>query len=285
MSITVDEAFVKQYEAEVKLAYQQMGSKLRSTVRLKTGVIGSTVDFRKVGKGTASQKSRHGKVPVMNAVHSYVTATLEDWFAGDWVDKLDEIKTNIEERQITVQTGAYALGRKVDSQIIAAARLSLDSGQVITHDGAITSYLNTVLNKEFILRAFKLLNDKDVPDDGNRFCVLGPYQWNRLLKIEEVGSSDYVGMEKHPWLGGTQAIKWLNTTFLLHTDLPTVNSAASRCCLMFHKSAIGLAEGQGVTADITWHGDYNSHFVNNFMSGGAIRIDSEGVVEMRVQES
>ena len=38
MSVSIDNVFVKQFEADVHLAYQQMGTKLRSTVRSKSGV-------------------------------------------------------------------------------------------------------------------------------------------------------------------------------------------------------------------------------------------------------
>ena len=64
MSTTIDQAFIKQFEQEVHQAYQRMGSKLRNTVRVKNGVQGSSTVFQKVGKGSASTKARHGKVPV-----------------------------------------------------------------------------------------------------------------------------------------------------------------------------------------------------------------------------
>ena len=43
-----------------------------------------------------------------------------DYYAGDWVDQLDELKINIDERQVVANAGAYALGRKTDELIIAA---------------------------------------------------------------------------------------------------------------------------------------------------------------------
>ena len=39
-------------------------------------------------------------------------AQLLDYFAGEWVDQLDELKTNIDERQVLANAGAFALGRK-----------------------------------------------------------------------------------------------------------------------------------------------------------------------------
>ncbi len=61
MSQSIDNAFIKQYETEVKAAYQQQGSKFRGTVRLKSNVNGTDTTFQKVGKGSASAKSRHGR--------------------------------------------------------------------------------------------------------------------------------------------------------------------------------------------------------------------------------
>ena len=77
MSTTIDQAFIKQFEREVHEAFQRQGSKLRNTVRVINNVNGSEAVFQKVGKGTASTKSTHGMVPVMNLDHSAVTATLQ----------------------------------------------------------------------------------------------------------------------------------------------------------------------------------------------------------------
>ncbi|MDR1826473.1 MAG: hypothetical protein LBQ49_02150, partial [Rickettsiales bacterium] len=70
MSDSIELSFIKQFEADVHLAYQQTGTKLRSTVRSKSGVVGLSTTFQKVGKGVASTKTRHGAVPVMNLDHT-----------------------------------------------------------------------------------------------------------------------------------------------------------------------------------------------------------------------
>ena len=92
-----------------------------TTVRSKTDVRGASTVFQKVGKGTAAAKARHGNVPVMNVDHTPVECILQDYYAGDWVDRLDELKTNIDERTVIANAGAYALGRKTDELIIAAS--------------------------------------------------------------------------------------------------------------------------------------------------------------------
>ena len=91
----IDAAFVKQFEAEVHEAYQRQGSKLRPTVRSKTGVRGASTVFPRVGKGTAAAKSRAGQVPLMNLDHATVECFLQDYYAGEWIDRLDEVIDHI----------------------------------------------------------------------------------------------------------------------------------------------------------------------------------------------
>lgn len=274
MSTTINQAFIKQFEREVHESFQRMGSKLRHTVRTISDVKGSTAVFQKVGKGTASTKSTHGLVPVMNLDHSTIECELKDFYAGDWVDHLDELKVNIDERQVIANAGAYALGRKSDELIIDA--LDAASTNVITGGGV-------GLTKDKVLEAFEIMGQTDVPDDGQRFAIVGWKQWSDLLKINEFASSDYIGSDDLPWLG-TQAKQWLGTTWIPHSGLP-VDGADIRSCFWFHKTAIGHASGSDVQTDVTWHGDRASHFVNNMLSQGASLIDETGVVKFECDET
>lgn len=282
MSQSIDNAFIRQYEAEVHQAYQQTGSKFRGTVRLKSNIVGESTTFQKVGKGSASQKTRHGKIPVMNIAHSTVTATLQDWYAGDYVDKLDELKINFDERQVQVNAGAYALGRKIDSLIITAASSGLGAGsQVAVTYGGGTSVKGLTFSK--ILRAIEILNSNDVPDDGQRFCGVGAHQWAELMTFDEFTNADYIG-QNLPYLQGTQPKRWMNVIWFMSTQLSV--ASGYRKCLMYHRSALGLAEGMaGVWTDITWQGDYAAWFVNNAISAGSARIDAEGIVEISCDDS
>ena len=275
MSTTIDTAFVKQFEREVHSAYQRMGSKLRNTVRTSSNVQGSSVTFEKVGKGTAMTKSSGSMVPVMNLDHTAVEVQLQDYYAGDWLDKLDEIKINHDERQVIASAGAYALGRKTDEMIIAALS---NATNIVTDSGSTTG-----MTKSKLLQAYEILGANEVPDDGQRFCVVGVKQWSELLQIEEFSSADYVGNEELPWQG-SQAKKFLGTTFMVHNALP-IDGADVRSCFWFHKTAIGHAIGAEVETDITWHGDRAAHFVNNMMSQGAGLIDADGIVIIECDET
>lgn len=274
MSASINNAFIKQFEREVHESYQRLGSKLRGAVRSVNNVQGSSTTFQRVGKGVAMTKSNAGMVPVMNLVHSSVECILQDYYAGDWIDKLDELKTNIDERQVIAGAGAYALGRKTDELILN----SLNTANTLTiADG------NTGLTRDKVLKAFELLGESDVPDDDQRFAIVGWQQWSELLKIEEFASSQFVGPEELPYKR-TQAKKWLGTTWIPHSGL-SIDGSDIRKCFWFHKTAIGHAAGSDVQTDITWHGDRAAHFVNNMMSQGAVLIDGGGVVVINCDET
>lgn len=277
MSTSIDQAFIKQYEREVHEAYQRQGSKLRNTLRTTTGIQGSSVTFQKVGKGTASTKSRHGLVPVMNVDHSNVEVILKDYYAGDWVDKLDELKTNIDERQVIANAAAYALGRKTDELIIDALNEVNDAGQIINAGGAGLTF-------DKILEAFEIHGNNDIPEDGDRMAVVGWKQWTELMKIEEFANADYIGGADLPFTAATQAKRWLGTMWLPHSGLP-LDGNDIRSCFWYHKTAAGHAIAADVSSDITWHGDRASHFINNMMSQGAGLIDELGVVIIKCDES
>lgn len=271
MSTSIDNVFIKQFEADVHLAYQQMGTKLRSTVRSKSGVVGASTTFQKIGRGTASTKSRHGIVPVMNLNHEPVECILQDYYAGDWIDALDELKTNVDERRVVASAGAYALGRKTDELIIDAMRTATtDVGDY-----------STGLSKTLILSAIEQLNTHDVPDDGRRFAVVGVHQWNELLAMDEFVSADYVG-DSLPLVSGGTSKTWMGITWVLYNGLPV--SGTNRDCFIYHASSVGHACGQEVKTDISWHGERAAHFISNSMSQGAVLIDNVGIVRVKCKD-
>jgi hypothetical protein len=278
MVATIDQAFIKQFDAEVFEAYQRHGSKLRPTVRNRSDVIGASCVFQKVGRGTASTKARDGLVPVMNLTHSTVECFLQDYYAGDWIDRLDELKTNVDERAVLANAGAWALGRQTDALIIAA----MDSG---TRE-AVGTQLGTLdtdgLTRAKVLLAFQMLGNADVPDDGGRYAIVGWQQWADLLTIQEFANTQYIGPEELPWKG-TQAKRWLGAVWMPHSGL-TLNGN-TRYCYFYHRTAVGHAVGAEISTDISWHGDRAAHFVNSMMSQGSVLVDNTGVVRMRCHEA
>lgn len=272
MAQSIDVAFVKQFESEVKEAYQRQGSLLRGTVRTKSGITGSSTTFQKAGKGSATSKARHAEIAPMNTDHSNVECFLSDWYAGDWIDKLDELKFQHDERQVVANAGAYALGRKTDELIVGAL------------DGIAGTAVNlSAMDAAYFTGWVAALGKKDVPIQlGSVFGVVSWDVWSKMLTIQQFASADYIG-DALPYKGGAfQSRPWLDVIWLPHTGLN--GGAGARKNHLYHSSAAGHAIGAEVTSDITWHGDRAAHFVNNMMSQGAVLISGDGIVRMRCRE-
>lgn len=274
MAVTVSNSFVRQYESEVHHIYQQRASKLRTTVRQKTGINGESTTFQVIGKGTASTKAFAPTVVTpMELAHTAVTCTLANSYAGDWIDKLDELKLQHDERRAIAESGAFALGRKTDADIITAAYTTTQA----IGAGA-TSY---TLDKA--LTALETLGLNDALDTGRNYSIVGWQQWRNLLQIAEFASLDFVSPETMPFKEtGSMGKMWLGTLFLPHTGLTL--TVADRETLWYNERAIGHAIGMDVSADITWNGPEASWFVNNMMSQGACLIDTTGVVQVDALE-
>jgi hypothetical protein len=269
MTATIDQAFVKQFEAEVHMAYQRMGSKLKNLVRNVNGVKGNTVQFQKVAKGSASTKARHAEVVAMNSVHSNVTATLSDFYAADYVDKLDELKVNIDERNIVAQNAAYALGRKTDSIITD----TFDAGATALANNSAGS--TTGMNLDKAQNVFEIFGNNDVPDDGQRYWVVGPKQWSDLLDIDQFSRMEYVGEADLPYKGGMTAKRWLSFRWMGFSGLSIASS--DRNTIAFHKSSLGLGVGSDVRTEVNYIPEKVAHLTTSYMSMGAVLIDGDGV--------
>lgn len=271
MTNTIDDSFIKHFQAEIATAYQQAGSKLKPTVRVKSGIKGESTTFQVIGTGTAATKERGATVPLMEVSHTPVECVLTDYYAGEWIDSLDELKIGHDERKAVAQAGAYALGRKTDDLIISALNKTTNTATTTASE----------LSLDLILKAFGQLNNANVPDDNERYALLGPDQWNALLSLPEFSSCEYIG-EKGPFVSGCETRRWLGINWIMHTGLPKESNAHT--CYLYHKNAIGLGIGMDITTDITWHGDYAAHFVNNMMSMGACLIDEDGVIKMTISD-
>lgn len=265
MANTIDQAFVKQFESEVHLAYQRNGSKFRDTVRT-SNVSGSSARFQKIGAGAANTKARNGDVTAMELVHSYVEVSMADYYAPELVDKLDELKTNINERQAVATSAASALGRKTDDIITTA----LDAGANATQINDITS----AIEKADFLTMFETLGLADVPEDGQRYLAMSPSGFADLFNITEFASSDYVGPQNLPFAGGVTMKEFMGLKVF------STSAVAGGKNFLYHTSAVGLGINSDVSSEINYVPMKAAHLLNSMMSMGAVVIDANGVYEV-----
>jgi hypothetical protein len=279
MAIQVSNAFVTLFDAEVKQAYQGE-SALRNTVRLRTGVEAATHKFPKIGRGVATVRVPQTDVTPLNVSYSQVTATLSDYIAAEYSDIFNQAKINFDERQELVQVVSKSIARRQDQMIIDALVGSSTSLTVASSVGG----ANTNLNLDKLLAAKKALDAGNVPPT-DRFVVIHANNLASLLDETEVKSSDFNTVKA---LVAGQLDTYLGFKFITVGDrseggLPL--SSGDRKVYAFHKQAVGMAEGMGLTTRIDYIPEKTSYLVASMFSAGAVAIDAEGIVEIVCDEN
>lgn len=267
MANTQPNIFISQFADEIHQAFQQTESKLQGAVRAHRNVVGSTYNFPKLGKFTANTKARNADVTGLEPDHSQVLATLADSNAPIYLDKLDQIKTNVSLREEYVKGTVAAINRKVDQTIVTAA---LSGSNVVPTTAGGWTYAKH-------LEAVKLLNKADV-DESDRFIAVGASQIMEMLNEIKVISSDYTAGLVPVLSGQIGNLMGFKVIVLSDDVLPIATNVQT--AFYFNKKAIGIAVGQDPTTEVNYIAQKASWLVNTMVSLGAVLIDGAGVVEM-----
>jgi len=286
MSVNVTTSFVEQYSANVQMLSQQMGSKLRAAVDVES-IRGKQSFFEQIGKTTAQLRtSRHGSTPQIDMPHSRRALTTATYEWADLIDDADKIRMLIDPTSSYAKAAAAAMGRAMDSVIIAAAlgtaktgvsggtSTALPSTQKIVHGSA-------GLTVAKLLSAKKILDENDVDPSVKRYCVVSPEQIEDLLNLTEVKSSDFNTVKA---LAQGDINSFLGFEFIT-SNLLTADATPSRQVIAFAADGIKLGIGKDVTAKISERDDKSySTQVYYCMDLGATRMEEEKVVEIACNE-
>ena len=282
MSTNLSPAFVQLFEAEVHQAYQS-SAVLRNAARTRTGVVGDTVKFPKVGKGTASVRTPATEVVPINASFGQVSCSLSNFVAAEYSDVFDQAKVNFDERQELAQVVGNAIGRREDQIIIdalnAASAGTTVAKTVVTTGSAAASNLN--VGK--IIAAKKALDAKNVPANDRHF-VIHANNLAGLLGDERAVSADFAQL-KHLVTGEVTSLMGFQFHIVGDRDeggLPL--ATADRTCFAFHRSAVGVAVGIAPKTEINYVPTKTSFLITAMLSMGAVAIDVDGIVDVICEE-
>ena len=279
MSVNASTNFITSFDALVKKQYQE-GMKLRGTVRVKTGVVGSTHRFPKINKGVATPRIPQSDVTPMNIGHGYADATLTDWNAAEYSDIYDLAALSFDERQELVQTATMAIGRRMDQMILDAMAASAYATQVDVNVGG----SNTGLNLAKIARAKRLLDDNGVPQ-MDRYIACSARAIEQGLQEAQIGSADYNLLR--PLMTG-EITQYAGFKFIMieaRDEGGVVLSTNTRNNFAFHKDAVGLAVGIDMRTEVNYVPEKTSTLINSVFKGGAVTIDTNGVIDLLTYES
>lgn len=280
MSVSLSNAFVTLFDAEVKQSYQGK-AQLVGAVRQRRGVEGSTVKFPKVGRGVATARVTQTDVVPMNVGFSTVTCTLQDWNAAEYSDIFSQAKVNFDERSELAQVVGAAIGRRQDQLILDALNAASSTGTVANSIGG----ANTNLNVAKLREAAKILNAKNVPSEG-RHIIIHANSLAAMLEQTSVTSSDFNSVKA---LVQGDINTFMGFQFHILGDraeggLP-IDGSSDRTLFAFHKDAIGYAEGIAPKTEINYIPEKTSWLINAIFSAGAVAIDAEGIVKITARDT
>lgn len=283
MSKTLSTAAQKLFDSDVKASFQQMGL-LDNAVTIRKDVKGSSYQFNKMGKGIANQKAIQEDVTPMDVEHTQQVVTLQRWYAPEYTDFFDNKEAPYEERKELVDVIAGALGRRKDQLILNAIS---DATISYSGDNTVATSIggsDTDLNVTKLRKAARILDDAGVPDK-DRYFVGSVVGKEALLGSTEVTSADYnnvkalVNGDVDSFLGFK--FIWINTR--QEGGLP--KSGSVRENYAFHKSAVGMAVGDHISAKVSWVPEKDAWLSLGKMRGGAVARDTDGMVLVNTYES
>lgn len=276
-------AAIISYDTEVKQAYQG-AAYLRNRVRVKTGVVGQTYDFRLMGEGVATQHTTAELITPADYSHTKKPATLTNWRVGDYTDLFDQAETNIDERMELAQANGKSVGRAEDQLIIDALDAATGIAGTVDEDLGGT---NSLINAVKLRRAKRFLMAQQARG-GEHSILVNAQGLEGALSETEITSADYqtfralvdANLDEKVAFG----FKWMVIEDRTEGGLPT-GSANIRLCFAFDRSAVGLAVGIDPRTYVDWVGERLSFLSQAVVKAGSTVIDPLGVVEVQSFES
>ena len=287
MSSQIGTSFVQQYSSNVQMLSQQKGSLLRNAVDVET-VQGKNAFFDQIGEATAVKRvSRHSSTPQIDTPHARRRVSLVDYEYADLIDNQDKLRMIVDPTSQYALAAAYAIGKAVDNEIIAAASGTAFTGETGSTSTVLPSSQKITESGSDGLTIAKLRNAKEILDSNTvdpsipRYFVCGPKQISDLLGTTQVTSSDFNTVKA---LANGEISTFLGFNFITSTRLDL--TATKRLNLAFAMDGIKLALGQDLMTRIDERADKGyATQVYVCASIGATRMEEKKVVTVECVES
>ena len=287
MSTQITTAFVEQYSANVLQLSQQRGSRLRAAVRVEP-VTGKNAFIDRIGAVAARRRTaRHADTPQLDTPHSRRRVSLVDYDWADLIDDVDKVRLLADPASPYAMAGAWAMGRAMDDEVIAAftgnasagvdgaSSVALPPEQLIAHGG-----VGLTIDK--LLKAKETLDGADIDDATPRFVAVTAKQVTNLLSSTEVKSADYNTVKA---LVRVEVDTFLGFQFI-RTERLTKDANGNRQVIAWAQDGVALAVGKEPIARITERSDKNyATQVYYSMAIGAARLEEAKVVAVACVES
>lgn len=287
MSQDITKAFVKEFEQGITHLAQQKGTRLRSAVKVKSGIVGDRAFFDQLDSTVMVEATtRHGDTVYTDTPHARRMVTLATFRVSDLIDVPDKVKVLNDPTNEYVVSFANAAGRKTDDVIIASAfavaKTGVDGGTNTSFDTGtyrIASGSAGLTNVKLISARKILKEAENDADAGFKICI-AQEQLEDLLLDTTTTSGDYNTVRA---LVAGEISTWVGFDFIQSERLDVTSS--ERRVIAWAKDQILVCIGAEPTGRISELPTKN-YSVQAFysMMAGATRMSETGVVEIRCTE-
>tara|TARA_Y100000310_G_scaffold44873_1_gene41867 strand:+ start:467 stop:1345 length:879 start_codon:yes stop_codon:yes gene_type:complete len=290
VSTQVTNAFVHQYDANFQHLSQQETARLRSAVRVKDGVKGTSTTFERIGTVSMQKRtSRHQDTHLVDTPHTRRRVFLDPYEVGDLIDDEDEVRILIDPDSAYAQAFVYAGARQLDDFVVTAmngnatAVTATESAETATTvalpSAQKVAAASTGLTLAKLRAATRILDGAEVPK-GDRWIAYDALGLEDILGDSTATSADYnsVRLLMSADIDTFHGFKWLHSE-----RLPDNSGSDGSLFYAWHRRGVGLAFGFDIKTEMTIRTDKsNSLQVLTKLMAGAVRIEDAMVVEMDV---
>lgn len=306
MALYNDAWFIHGVSEAVKQIAQQMTTKVMGAVKVKEGVKGKTYPFNVLGNAEmAAVTTRDGDTTYINPDQTKRRAIMTDYAAAILIDEFDDVRTLTNPQSEFTRALVAARNRKLDDLVLAPFGAALTGGAmglatVVSESGESTSTSalsafdagshviangGTGLTMAKIRDAKMLMDQNDV-DEQDRYFFASPEGIEQLMRDPQVTSADFNSIKALVGGGMPMDQTFYGFKWRTSTRLPYSSGTTIRACLALQKDCVGLAVGEVTALKVS----EAAHKWNNIqvvakLTGGAVRIDDRGVVEVDIDET
>lgn len=268
---------VKQFDTEVKQAFQAMTSVLDGSFRPRFGVIGDTYNFRRMTAGIAKKRNTpQSNVTPMDINYSLVPCTLADYDASEYTDIFKQQEVNFSERQELAQCIAAAMARRKDQVIFDTLIAgSYGGAQDVAQTVGGASAANCNLNVAKLLKAKSYFDKKNVPKQ-DRYILMHADCAQGLLTDPLFINRDYNnGMASQLEDGNPKY--YMGFKFIIIGDYDEGGIAlrtSNRYCYAWQKTGLGAAFADVQDTEVNYIPEKKSFLASGNLRMGAALIES-----------
>ncbi|MBU0539870.1 MAG: hypothetical protein KKF24_10730 [Gammaproteobacteria bacterium] len=286
MPQSITEAFVRQFDTQIRLEAQQTDSRLQSCVTDRGSITGESFTANLLGTVDEldADTTRHGDTVWSDIEHKTPIATMADFYKAYPVDRADEAKLLANPSGEYMNRLIAAKNLRIDKILYDAARatqllkdgstVALPSGQKIAHGSAGLTKAKLIQTKK-IFRA----NEADEHTGEELYIAYDSEMLEDILSDTTLTSADYMAVKMLQ--EGDVAGKWLGFKWKPYNRL--YDDGATKFTIAWAKSGIQLGTGF-VSGNAQRRGDKKDTMqVSMAASFGALRTQSEKVVEIAFQ--